>query len=74
MIKLPTYSRQAHSLIPIRVEALQKGVTDDMSLICVPLPEDITNMARDGIIDPCEAPHIDNHHVCKIHQVKILLT
>lgn len=69
MINLPTYSSQAYSLIPVRVEALQKGVTDDMSLICIPSPEDIKSMARGDIIDPCEAPLIDNCHVRKIHEV-----
>lgn len=61
--QLPSYPNQMFSLLPVRVEALQKGVTEDMSLICIPSPEDVACI--DSLVrgaGPAESPFMDNNH------------
>lgn len=48
LIKFPKFPSQKYSLLPVRLEAVQKGVTDDMSIICIPSEEDIVKILSDS--------------------------
>lgn len=61
--KFPTYPNQDQALLPVRVDALHKGVTDNMSLICIPSSEDIANIVKDIKTEPMEPSNVDRNHV-----------
>lgn len=64
LAKFPTFENQNEALLPVRVEALLKGVTDSLSLICIPSSEDVENIVKDVKTEPVEPPNPDLNHVC----------
>ncbi|KAK3913842.1 Ribonucleases P/MRP protein subunit POP1 [Frankliniella fusca] len=56
MTKFPKFTNQNYSLLSVRLEAVHKGVTDDMSIICIPSSEDIikilTNSSKNDFVEP----------------------
>lgn len=62
--KLPVFPNQEYSLLPVCVEALQKGVTDNMSVICIPSLQDISDICNSSSERNFKEPsHIDNKQV-----------
>lgn len=60
--QFPTFPNQDESLLPVRVEAFHKGVTDNFSMICIPTAEDVANLVKDFKTEPSEPPHDDKNH------------
>lgn len=63
VFNLPSFPNQEYSLLPVRVEALQKGLTDNMSLICIPSSDDVVNLVTSSLENvPVEPLHTDKNH------------
>ncbi|XP_034249599.1 ribonucleases P/MRP protein subunit POP1 [Thrips palmi] len=58
----PTFPNQDQALLTVRVEALHRGLTDDLSLICIPSSEDVVNLLKDLKIEPIEPSNVDKNH------------